>query len=155
MRPGTSLARRLLAVAGLLVALPTFAMAVGDTAVAHGPDEHLVRVDDLLARGALDAAESTLAPLLDALPTLNDARRTADVLRRLAALRRAQLRHADAEAPLRNARDIYASLDALADLGVMERELGGVYWTLGRQREASLAYTAAAHAFAAASRRRS
>ncbi len=143
---------RLLGAAVLVAVLPAVAIAHGGGVVAYTPDERLVRVDDLIANGALDEAEAAMAPLLEDLSGSDDDRRKADVLRRLASLRRAQRRHADAEAALHTARDIYASLDASAELGMAWRELGGVHWALGRLREAPLAYIEAASAFARAGR---
>jgi CHAT domain-containing protein len=112
----------------------------------------LGEIDELLAARDVDAAASALAPLLPSPGSSTEPRQHADVLLRLARLRRAQGRHADAEAPLRTAGEVYAAIDQPGELGETWRELAGVHWALGRQVDASLTYEQAAHAFARAGR---
>lgn len=145
-----STAWRLAAVLSAVIGLQAGVLTPG--ASARASDQRLVRVDGLIAAGELDEADTAIAALLEESTASGDDRQRAGALRRLAALRRAQQRIADVERALIAARDIYASHDAAAELGIVWRELGSVYWHVGRQEDSSAAYLEAARAFADAGR---
>jgi CHAT domain-containing protein/tetratricopeptide (TPR) repeat protein len=142
----------------MLVSLETGPRAAPTTAPAPSASsspaagDRLREIDGLIASGALDEAETAVAALLTTLAADAAPRWRADVLLRVARLRRAQGRHADADAPLRTAGEVYETLDEPGALGDVWRERAGVHWALGRQVEASIAYDQAALAFARAGR---
>ena len=127
-------------------------MTAGLDAQPAPMDERLRRVDALLATHAVEEAEAALAPLVGSPETSSAPRTRADVLLRQARVWRARGRHADAEAPLRTAGELYGAANLPGELGDVLREQAGAYWSLGRQVEASHAYELAAEAYARAGR---